>query len=149
MLRVESKMNLTSELKKTIEATIEAYVSNPEPHLVNVDPSLNMRQLAAELKILPVVLDMGGCFCLRSDGEIVSFIWDEPHQLRAEGEERIRNLVLFQAAKKFPELEELTPSRPTTALDCDFCKGTGIVIDLPPNLARDILCFCGGLGWLT
>jgi hypothetical protein len=80
---------------------------------------------------------------------LFSFIWDEPHQLRAEGEERIRTLVLFQAAKKFFELGPLTPSRPATALDCDFCKGSGIVIDLPPKLAKDILCFCGGLGWLT
>src|SRR5258705_4110061 len=138
-------MSVAPEISKTIESTLEAYVNSSEPFLVKLDPPINMRQLAAELRILPVVLDMGVCYCLRSDGEIFSFIWDEPHQLRAEGEERIRNLVLFQAAKKFPELELLMPSRPATALDCDFCQGTGIVIDLPPKLAKDILCFCGGL----
>jgi hypothetical protein len=29
-----------------------------------------MQHLAVELTILPVVLDMGSCFCLGSDGEI-------------------------------------------------------------------------------
>ena len=63
-------------------------------------------------------------------------------------EERIRNLVLFQAAKKFPELRPLMPERLATAKDCDFCRGTGIVNELRAELAKDVLCYCGGLGWL-
>src|SRR4030095_9280849 len=104
-------MSVAPEISKTIESTLEAHVNGSEPLLVKLDPFLDLRQLAAEWRILPVVLDMGGCYCLRSDGEVFSFIWDEPHQLRTEGEERIRNLVLFQAAKKFAELELLMPDR--------------------------------------
>ena len=131
-----------------VESTLQAYINDSEPQFVKLDPPIDLRELAAELRALPILLDMGGCYWLRSDGEIFSSIWDEPRELRVEGEERIRNLVLFQAVRKFPELEPLMPKRPATAQDCDFCRGTGIVNELPPELAKDVLCFCGGLGWL-
>ena len=76
-----------------------------------------MRELASELRVLPISLDMGGCYCLRSDGEIFSFTWDEPRELRVEGEERIKNSNLFEAAKKFHQLKPLEPDRPVTAKD--------------------------------
>ena len=136
------------DIAMRIASTLQAYINDPEPKLVKLDPPIDLRELAAELRVLPIVLDMGGCYCLRSDSEIFSFIWDESRDLRVEREERIRNLVFFQAAKKFAELEPLTPIRPATAHDCDFCRGTGVVNDLSPELVRNVLCFCGGLGWL-
>ena len=139
---------LDEHLSALIEKAWVAYCSNPEPCLVKVDPPLDMRALAAQLKILPVVLDMGGVMGLRANVEIVYFVWDEPGHLQIERDERIRNLVFFQAAKKFPELEALAPSRPTAARDCEFCHGTGAVLGLAIELSKDVLCFCGGLGWL-
>jgi hypothetical protein len=141
-------MPITAEISKTIEETFAAYVTDPEPHVVKFDPPINMRELAAQLRLLPVVLDMGGCYCLQSDGEIFAFTWDEPHKLILETDPRIRNLVLFQAAKKFPALKPLIPPRPATAHDCDSCKGAGVASGFPPELAKDIVCFCGGLGWI-
>jgi len=44
-------------------------------------------------------LDFGGCYAIRPSGEIISFVWDEPYNLEAEHDPRIRNLVLFQGAK--------------------------------------------------
>ena len=61
-----------------------------------------------------------------------------------------RNLVLFQGAKKYPELSELVPSRPPDAEDCSHCNGTGIEpMNEKPGLDEErIVCYCGGLGWL-
>jgi len=141
-------MNISAEQSGLIEATLKAYVSNPEPHLVKFDQPLNMRKLAAQLNILPVVLNMGGVIAIRADGEIFSFTWDEPYRLQSERDVRIRNLVFFQAARKFPELQPLVPSRPVGARDCESCNGTGTVVGLRDELANDVVCYCGGLGWL-
>jgi hypothetical protein len=142
-------MILSGQITRTIESTLQAYINDPEPQLIHIDPPLNMRELASDLNLLPVVLDMGGCYGLRSDGEVFSFTWDEPFQLNRETDVRLRNLVLFQAGKKFPKLEPLVPSRPIGSRDCEFCQGTGTVVDLPADLAKSVLCFCGGLGWLA
>jgi len=139
---------LSLQLSRVIESTLQEYIDNPEPHLIHFDPPLNMRELARDLNLLPIVLDMGGCYGLRSDGEIFSFTWDEPSQLDHESDIRLRNLVLFQAGKKFPQLGSLAPCRPIGAHDCEYCQGNGTLVDLPDELAKNILCFCGGLGWL-
>lgn len=142
-------MKIPPELTEVIEATLQGYVSNPEPHLVKFDPPLNMRKLAAQLNVLPIVLDMGGALVLRTDGEIFSFTWDEPYRLQSEDDVRVRNLVYFQAARKFPALQPLVPRRPVDAYDCDYCNGTGTVAGLPAELVNAVTCYCGGIGWLT
>lgn len=141
-------MSISPEQSRLIETTWAAYINNPEPHVVKFDPPLNMRALAARLSILPIVLDMGGVMALRSSGEVVSFSWDEPDRLKIEGDVRVRNLVFFQAAIKFPELKPLVPDRPADVRECESCRGTGIVTGLPNNLVTDVICYCGGLGWL-
>ena len=143
-----SNMNISPELSRLIETTWAAYISNPEPHIVKFDSPLNMRVLAAQLSVLPVRLDMGGVMALRLDGEVVCFTWEEPDRLELESDVRIRNLVFFQAARKFPELKPLVPSRPADARECETCRGTGTVTGLTDELATAVVCFCGGLGWL-
>ncbi len=143
-------MNVTSALSEKIEAALRAFIANPEPCLIGLENPLDFRKLAAELNALPMFLDFGGCYVIRPNGEIVSFIWDEPYNLESENDPRIRNLVLFQGAKKYPELSELVPSRPPDAEDCSHCNGTGIEQmneKLGFNEER-IVCYCGGLGWL-
>jgi hypothetical protein len=118
--------------------------------MVNLDPPLDMRKLASELNLLPMLFDMGGYYGIRPNGETLSFAWDEPHDLRAENDPRICNLVLLQGAKKYPELSVLIPSRPADAEDCPHCNGTGIeryVAEHGLNPEVNI-CYCGGLGWL-
>ncbi len=74
-----------------IESALSSFVSDPSPHVFPGD-GLDLRALAAELQLLPVVLDMGGCIGLRPNGEVMSFLWDEPRQLRPEHDQRICNL---------------------------------------------------------
>ena len=131
-----------------IEATLAAFLADPEPYIVSPDSPLDLRTLAAELQLLPVMLDMGGCLGLRSDGEVVSFSWDEPRQLRVEHDERIRNVALFRASLEYALLGCLMPRKPATAVTCPHCGGSGRISGLPQDLVKTITCHCGGLGWL-
>jgi len=141
-------VNLTHQQSKTIEVTLEEYVSNPEPDVVNFDPPLDMRKLAGELNLLPLLSDMGGCIGIQPTGEFFSFAWDEPYELIPESDIRVCNIALFVGAKRFPLMSEFIPDRPRTARDCDFCHGSGSVVDLQSDLAKEIRCYCGGLGWV-
>lgn len=145
MGKTESEnMNITPELSEKIEANLKEFISNPESYSSLPD----LKEIAFELKVLPMLLDMGGCYAIRPNGEIVSFAWDEPYDLEIENNPRIQNIVLFQGSKKYPGLSALVPTRPPDARNCDFCDGTGTVIGLPADMAESIVCYCGGLGWL-
>jgi hypothetical protein len=145
---VYCSVNLSPSQTKIIEATLEDYISNPEPDVVNLDPPLDMRKLAGELNLLPLLLDMGGCVGIRLNGKFCSLVWDEPYELIPETEVRICNIALFEGAKRFPRMIEFIPPKPPSALECDYCHGSGTVADLPPDLAKNFRCYCGGLGWI-
>jgi hypothetical protein len=150
VLRVLKDMNITPELSKRIKAILNEFVANSEPYLIKFGEPLDLRKVALDLHILPMLLDMGGCYALRPNGEIVSFAWNEPYDLEIENDVLTRNRVLFRGSKKYPELTDLVPGRPADAPDCPRCHGTGIVpcmleIGLDPEI---LLCYCGGLGWV-
>lgn len=132
-----------------IVAALDEFVAEPEPYILHFDTPLDLRIMAAEMRVLPAVLDWGGCFALRPSGEVVSFTWDKPQQLRVEPDERIRNLTYFQATLKYPRLASLVPQRPLNAVVCSYCHGSGRWGGgrLPDDLAKSIICNCGGLGW--
>ena len=67
-----------------IETVFAAFVADSNPYILFPDSPLDLRELAAASRLLPVCLDMGGCYGLRLDGEVVSFAWDEPDQIRVE-----------------------------------------------------------------
>jgi hypothetical protein len=131
-----------------IVAALDAFVMAPEPYTIGFDPPLDLRALAGELRLLPATLDMGGCLGLHPSGEVVSFLWDEPTTLRPEADPRTRNLAYFQASLKYPVLAPLVPRRPTNAVICSHCAGSGKCSGMPAELADKIVCYCGGLGWL-
>ncbi len=131
-----------------IAAALAAFTTDPAPYTIGFEPPLDLRAVAAEVQLLPVLLDIGGCLGLRPSGEVVSFVWDEPPLLRAEQEDRIRNLVYYQASLKYPALAALAPCRPADALVCSHCGGSGRCSGLGPDLVDRILCYCGGLGWI-
>ncbi len=104
---------------------LAAFIADPQPYPILSDPPLDLRLIAAEAELLPVVLDVGGCYGLRPSGEVMSFLWDEPQLLRAEADARIRNLVYYQASLKYPALAPLVPCRPVDAVLCFYCGGSG------------------------
>jgi hypothetical protein len=86
---------------------------------------------------------------LRSDGTVLVAVdpsWDQPGALPprwrpATEHERTASFVI--AKKRIPELAELLPSRPSGAVDCAQCKGTGQII-------HGVVCMdCGALGWVA
>jgi hypothetical protein len=143
-------MSVTSAHSEKIEAALRAFIASPVPYPIGLENPLDLRELAAELNALLMFLDFGGCYAIRPDGEIISFLWDKPYNLEYENDPRIRNLVLFQGAKKYPELDKLVPPRPPDAEDCSHCGGTGVE-SMNEKLGFDeerLVCYCGGLGWL-
>lgn len=126
---------------KAVEDRIRAFLSS-EAH----DP-LDLRVVVAKFGVLPLIMDMGGCFALRANGEVVSFAWDEPHQLAVVSDERLRNVALCQGSLKYPELAAAVPRRTPDSIDCPSCGGTGTLPIAGKNVAN-VVCFCGGLGWV-
>lgn len=105
-----------------------------------------MRTVAAEMQVLPLMLDMGGCYALRQDGTVISFSWDDSHDHRVERDARIIRIALFQGSLKYPEISELVPKRPANAENCRHCPGAEKMSEIPTLAA--FVCYCGGLGWL-
>jgi hypothetical protein len=131
-----------------IVTALAEFAAAEEPYIIGCDPPLDLRAVAAELQLLPAMLDMGGCLSLRPSGEVASLLWGEPHRLRAEPDERIRNLAYYQASLKYPALTRLVPCRPPDAVVYPHCGGSGRCDWLPDRLADGVVCYCGGLGWL-
>jgi hypothetical protein len=109
------------------------------------------RGAVERLNALPLLFDWGGFMALLQNGQVV---WvpddDEPGEIRVVEEERVRNMGLFQGTKLHPDLQFLLPTRPSDAIECPDCRGTG-KLTVPKgseHLAEWIICFCGGLGWL-
>jgi hypothetical protein len=128
-----------AEGEKQIALILKQFLADSSP-----DP-LSLRKLAAEIQALPLVADMGGCYAIRCNGDIVSFAWDSPGELRLEEDPRIRNMAIFQGSKKHPALRALVPPRPADARDCPHCGGRGA---LPAPMPENVICYCGGLGWV-
>lgn len=106
------------------------------------------QSIAQGYNVLPVYADLGGALALGRDLEIYA-IPDDPHQnSHLEADSVLRNMALLLASRTYAELKPLAPKRPTTAIGCADCKGTG---KNPISLAQGfehIICRCGGLGWL-
>jgi hypothetical protein len=96
---------------------------------------------------LPVIWDIGGVVLLTPDAKVLDVGWDD----RAPTENAdplARNRALFQGARRFPPLASFVPPRPADARTCPHCNGTGTPIDIPAATRGNLICFCGGAGWL-
>jgi hypothetical protein len=148
-------MRPPKDIAEKIQGAFAKFIADPKPLIINFDPPLGLRKIAAELRLLPVMLDWGGCFAIRSEGQIFSFLWDSPRDLRPEYDPRTINMFFYQASQKYPELSELRPQKPDDTQLCPHCKGTGDLLfgmdlngtDLS-NQTNNFVCYCGNLGWL-
>ncbi len=129
-------------VEEKIKERLQVYIDD-------IDEPMDMRDLAAELNALPLLPDMGGCYFIRPSGEIISVAWDEPKSVQVETEPRICNIAMFQGSKRYPELEDLKPEKPVAAIDCPHCQGTGILRISQSQGITNVICYCGGLGWVV
>jgi hypothetical protein len=110
----------------------------------------HVRSRAARADALPLYFDWTAFMALRLDGVVVWVPYeDEPIEVEVIQEEWIRNVGLSQGTKLHPDLPFLAPPRPADAIACSSCDGTGKV-KRPPGFEHlsEIVCTCGGLGWL-
>lgn len=150
-------MNISSDLLIGIAKLIQSYIAESTS-----DP-FNLRQLAAHKQVLPLSWDFGGVFTINASGDIISFPFslndsgdtiafpfndfDDTEQQRVESDLRIRNIALFRGSRKYPELANLIV-KPDDASVCSSCGGSGIEPYAAQHNLDNIVCYCGGLGWI-
>jgi hypothetical protein len=146
-------MNISSGLSRRITELIQDYVTDAAPD------TNNLRRLAAENVVLPLLTDWGGVLAISPGGEVISFPFGADAGSNAapssgdtgrptiETDPRIRNLALFQGSKKYPELKELIV-KPADARVCPSCGGTGVEPNAASHNLSNVVCYCGGLGWV-
>jgi hypothetical protein len=94
------------------------------------------------------LIDWAGFFGLQPDGEVLVVPTEEEGEAKIEIDGRAKRIAVYRGTKKYPELKQLVPARPINAFDCHHCEGHG-EINLPGIEPDTIVCYCGGLGWLT
>lgn len=135
------QMIMETTLSEQIAARLKEYIDDPS------HDGLNLRNLAARFEALPLCVDWENCWAIRLDGKVVVFLHSaEDGQLETEDDQRLVNIALYQGGITYPEIKSLVPLRPAESKDCPYCVGKGI----DPNSLEDenIICYCGGLGWV-
>jgi hypothetical protein len=138
----DDRMKLSAQLRSQIQSLIHDYFteSSAEPAYLKI--------LAERYQVLPLYVGWTAFYGLRLDGEIVLVPTEEEGNPQPEFDERLRRMAIFRGTKKYPDLKPLVPERPADALSCTHCEGWGR-IDIPGIEADTLVCYCGGLGWLT
>lgn len=89
---------------------------------------------------LPVLLGIGGALSLTPEGKVLSY--DYEARTTTAADERATKRALLHASRRFPDLKNLAPKRPSSSEACDACNGSGILI------SRSECGKCAGLGWV-
>src|ERR1051325_3900959 len=99
-----------------------------------------------------LTLGLGPAMYLTFDGRVIvhAYMEDEPPRESSDPKEAYTAIVVGADTRGAPELLSLLPPRPSDAIDCAACRGSGWI-----KMGRDIYgepakisCWeCGGLGW--
>jgi hypothetical protein len=136
-----ARVALSSDLSTWIAERIEAFPGDHEAQRW-------LAERVHEMDALPLFLDMGGSCAIRANGDLVQFDWDGPGGAEPLDDPRLINIALQQGSLKYPQLACLVPPRPVGARDCSHCNGTGrLPLTTTPGL-ENVICSCGGVGWL-
>jgi hypothetical protein len=128
-------------LSDVVERLLADYLVQSSP-----DP-IGLRQIVRRVHALPILQIMTQSFAIRPSGEIISFSYDTPDDIRIETDARLQRMALYQGSLDHPALRELIPARPADAVDCPFCEE---IREIKAKAGVDnILCYCGGMEWLT
>ena len=110
--------------------------------------STSRSAVAARHHVLPLMDDFMGCWALTMAGELAFVPHEEPGRLELVRDHPVEaigiHVALAQGSRRYPELVSIGPQRPPDAIPCTTCDGSGRIPGIPEN----ILCSCGGLGWL-
>jgi hypothetical protein len=103
------------------------------------DPAAEHHDVAIRFEALPVYSDMGGTLFITPSLQVLVMRSDEG-SLSEERSSEWRLVALVAAAERFASLKQLLPSRPSAAVDCSVCAGTGRLMGVRCGT-------CLGLGW--
>ncbi len=146
-VEVPKPIDLSASQRDQIERRIAEFIDDSS----SVCAHAHARAAIARGNALPLFFDWTGFMALRLDGQIVWIPYDdEPGDIEVVPDERLRNMGLFRGIKLHPELHFLMPSKPSEAIVCPDCRGTGKV-PFPEHLkhlADAVICSCGGIGWV-
>jgi hypothetical protein len=101
-----------------------------------------------QLRVLPLLFGIDGGHGIRIDGEIIKYLVEDPQAWEIESDERIRKIALFQGSKLYEEMGELLPRRDSTSQVCPQCNGSGTPPGISSQEQGNVICYCGGLGWI-
>jgi hypothetical protein len=98
--------------------------------------------------LVPIQQTVDGWFCVDESGTVV-------HVLATDG--AADEVIDYQRAtaligclsRRCPLASFLLPRPDDAATICPGCQGTGVPSGAPDHLLDDLVCTCGGLGWLS
>ena len=126
-----------TELAPLVRAERERFLRSTDPRHADI------RRLATEHNLLPVVFDWTAFAGLSESGELVWVFYDPPHEIEAIKDSQTRHLTLARAVTRYPSLQEAAPQRTATAQECPSCHGSGVVV-VEGTLFRVCLVNAGG-----
>ena len=102
-----------------------------------------------ERGLRPVWADWVGGFGLTPEHAVVYIEHHSETAPEPVEELHLRQVTLFNASRRYPELAGLAPVRSPDDPTCPHCGGSGVLRRLDGRPAPDnVVCFCGGMGWL-
>ena len=133
-------VDLTPKQSLVIRQLIDEFAASPPDKLDWQIPFVR------EHDALPLYIGWTETTGIKSNGDIV--IWNTEHSVPFidEIDTQLFHASLMDGVKRYPNVEFLVPSRPSTATTCDCCNGTGV---FPVPKCSSVICKCGGVGWLS
>ena len=105
-------------------------------------PDAEVEGLVRQHRVLPISADMGSTYFFRiADRQVLCCGWGPNDALYIE-EPSMQVGAMVAGAKRYPQLKAFLPKRPSDAVECVECHGTGTILNS---------CGCGAcwsLGWL-
>ena len=135
-------MQLDKKLASIFEKLRESYAIGQDSKMGHAQNFVERNSL------VPLMYDMSGFFAINATGTILAFSFDDLDHPTPVVESRLVNTILKQGSRTFPELDGLLPRRPDNSKDCSYCLGTGVAPAARLLNEPNIVCFCGGLGWI-
>jgi hypothetical protein len=135
--RVQLSAEVAGQVREQLSRVRDEWASHP----------LDVGAIAERVRLLPLLLDMGGFIGLDVDGRLSQVAWDEPEVVRPVRRLREQDLALASGSQKYAFLAALLPQRPLGTNNCSTCGGSG-VHPIAANGGPAVACACGGLGWI-
>jgi hypothetical protein len=134
------KLNWNNRVTAFVRMRLEALLAS-EP----TDSPFDDVLIAREMQALPVYKDLGGTLGFNAEGTVL-FLALDSEQVRPVIDHGWTIVAAVAASEKYPELRDILPERPPTAITCAMCLGAGKLV-LTPKLTVGCAT-CWGLGWV-